>query len=109
MKDMIINNLWIIPNSIQAAEETLLAKAVALNCRRAQLADAEAALALDPERVNGKNAEQRAAQIRQLTAQERADVDAADIEVRQAQIALNLQQNEFKAALALARLVGGDQ
>ncbi len=109
MKTLLIDKLGLLPNGIQAAEETLLSKATALNCARNNLADKEAALALDSEKVNGKNAEQRAAQVRMLTAQERQAVEAADIEIKQAQIALNRQQNEFKAALALARLVGSDE
>lgn len=121
-RDELIQALEASPEEILAAEKELLVAADALRFAETALEDAKVnylngkVLAGDGNwitpaepLINGKNAEQRDAQLKDLTKRPRAAVQAAAADVERRRAALNLAQNRFKALRAIAALLSGEQ
>lgn len=121
-RDELMQALLQAPEQIMAAEKDLLVASDALRFAEAALEDARTnylngkALADDGNwitpaepLINGKNAEQRDAQLKELTKRERAAVQSAATELERRRAALNLAQNRFRALRAIAALLSGEQ
>lgn len=102
-KEGLIEQLLALPEEIMKAEEILIFAQKKLTEAKARLADAEAKLLI--EGIEGKNAEQRAAILRQKTEKERIEVERIEEEVLCRKMNLNRRLNEFSALKAVARLL----
>ncbi len=105
--------LLAIPSEIHRAEANAIDANTSLVIAKDALADREAALLLEVDadgnpRVNGKNAEQRAAQLRQATELERAAALQAEVDRAAANSALTRLRDEFRAYRACALLLSAD-
>ena len=101
----LFGRLLTLPTEIGKSEAELLAREWARQEAAAELQAAEDALLLDAERVNGKNAEQRAAQLRQLTEAERQTALLAERAHQEERARLATLHAEFSAIRAAARLI----
>lgn len=99
----ITQRLLQLPDEIEEAESQVLAAEDERRLAQASLDTIEARVVLDPERVNGKNAEQRQAQVLLLTEEERNLLAAATMRVEEAKVHLRHLQNEFSAVRSLVR------
>ncbi len=104
MKNDVIKRLRELPGEIQAQENALLEAVQYQEAYAESLSNTEAGLLLSGI-IDGKNAEIRAAQMKDKTAEERAKVKEAENLVANARIGLNALLNELKALQAIARLL----
>ncbi len=102
----VLEALRTLPARIYKAECRLFEQSAVRLGRKADLDREEAQLTLDPELVNGKNAEIRAAQIHMATELARRSVEAVRSEEEFRAICLRQVQDEFRAARAMALLLG---
>lgn len=102
-KEWLIEQLLALPEEISMAEESLIFSQVKLTEAKTKLADVEAKFLI--EGIEGKNAEQRAATLRQKTEKERMEVERMEEEVLCRKMNLNRKLNEFSALKAVARLL----
>jgi hypothetical protein len=102
----LIDRLIALPNAIAEAEMALLTLEEQCRIAKEALQQVEDALLLDPERITGKNAEQRAAQLRAETGAERDQVVVAEYEVSKARLQVRFLTNEMWALKDVARLLG---
>jgi hypothetical protein len=93
------------PAQIEEAERNVIAAQEAARKSKEQLEDREAELIVNSELINGKNAEQRAAQVRALTMGLREILARSEARERSAVVALHRLQNEFSAFKSVARLM----
>lgn len=105
----ITNRLLELPALIEAAECDVLTAEERKHQAMEALTRAEDELLIDPEKLTGKNAEIRAAQVRAETRLERDMVRASEYRVGEARIALRRLTNELSALKTLARLVSGNE
>lgn len=121
-RDELTQALLAAPGEIMAAEKELLVASDALRIAETALEDAKVNYLNGKTRaddgnwvtpaeplINGKNAEQRDAQVKDLTRRERGAVQAAAADVERRRAALNLAQNRFKAYRSVAALLAGEQ
>lgn len=106
-REAVIKRLAELPEEIEWREEYVLACIVSLEGAKEKLQDEEAALLLNGK-IDGKNAEQRQAQLREATKELRKLVADQEANVQDARIRLNKVVNEFKALRTMALLLGGD-
>lgn len=109
-KDIVQDRLLGTVRSLEEAEERLLKAQAAYDRAKEALADAEAALLLGrgEVQIDGKNAEVRAAQIREATAAERRAVQEASKELALARAQVEVRRQELSTWRAIARLVAGE-
>lgn len=105
-KQVVINRLTELPGEIEERENDLLDAKEALTNAKEALIDKQNEL-LVTGAIDGKNAEIRFAQMRNLTTQERAQITKAEIEVGLAQVNANRAINQFKAYRAVAKIIHG--
>ena len=103
----IVQELIDIPEEIKKAQEHVLDKSEALERVKAALKDREAELLLNGQ-IDGKNAEQRAAQLRMHTKAEREAMMALEAELNREKVHLDYSYNRLKALRAIARILGGE-
>lgn len=103
-RQMIIDRLTQLPGEIEKAEMDVFDAQLRSTKARDVLANKEAQLYLDGA-IDGKNAEVRAAQLKENTKAEREAIAAADNQVALARINLNRVLNQFKAYRAIAGML----
>ncbi len=103
----IVQELIDIPEEIKEAQEHVLDKSETLERVKAALKDREAELLLNGQ-IDGKNAEQRAAQMREKTKDLLGQVNKLEAELAKAKMELDHACNRFKALRAIARILGGE-
>ena len=103
----IVQELIDIPEEIKKAQEHVLDKSETLERVKAALKDREAELLLNGQ-IDGKNAEQRAAQLRMHTKAEREAIMALEAELNREKVHLDYSYNRLKALRAVARILGGE-
>lgn len=103
----IVQELIDIPEEIKKAQEHVLDKSETLERVKAALKDREAELLLNGQ-IDGKNAEQRAAQLRMHTKAEREAIMALEAELNREKVHLDYSYNRLKALRAIARILGGE-
>lgn len=103
----IVQELIDIPEEIKKAQEHVLDKSETLERVKAALKDREAELLLNGQ-IDGKNAEQRAAQLRMHTKAEREAMMALEVELNREKVHLDYSYNRLKALRAIARILGGE-
>jgi hypothetical protein len=103
----IVQELIDIPEEIKKAQEHVLDKSETLERVKAALKDREAELLLNGT-IDGKNAEQRAAQLRMHTKAEREAMMALEAELNREKVHLDYSYNRLKALRAIARILGGE-
>ena len=121
-REELMAELLAAPEQIMAAEKELLVASDALRWAEAALEDAKVNylngkapaddghwFAPAEPLINGKNAEQRDAQLKELTKRERAAVQAAAADVERRRAALRLAENRFRALRSVAALLAGEQ
>jgi hypothetical protein len=107
--ETVVERLASLPEDLWEAERAVLDAEAARVEAQARLEDVEADLLLDPERINGKNAEQRQAQLRSLTATERAAVEERALEAARLKVSLHQLQAEHAGLRAIARLLAAER
>lgn len=105
-KKMIIDRLFELPGEIAAQEEAVITMQIDLNAAEAVLLQKQDELYVSGS-IDGKNAEIRSAQIRQLTQVEQNQVNYCRNQLVVAKNGLSLLYNEFKALQAIAELLKG--
>ncbi len=103
-KQGIISRLMALPGEIAMQENRIIDRQVLIQVTKTELANVEAEL-LTSGKIDGKNAEQRAAQLKQATIEEREAVAYGETELARERAALNLLQNEFAALKAVAGMM----
>lgn len=103
-KQDIINRLMALPEEIYAAENSLIIVNEKVQEAKNNLATSEAIL-LSSGKIDGKNAELRAAQLKQMTEAERKAVADAENQLPAARALLTKLQNEFTALKAVAGMM----
>jgi len=101
----LIGRLVGLPDHIDAAERAVLHRATQVEAAENRLRDTEAALLLTPDRIVGKNAEVRAAELRAATATERIAVADARDGYEAVRAVLATLQAQLSCDQALSRLV----
>lgn len=107
-KQTVIERLSTIPAEIAQAESKVIEAQRILQQAKDELADKEAALLLgrvEGCNIDGKNAEQRSAQLRQYTETERAAVVQAEEYLTEQKAVLSRLYNELKVLQSIARLL----
>src|SRR5438552_134357 len=105
----LVERLLELPALLEAAErDVLLAEERKLQAAET-LTRAEDELLLDPERLTGKNAEIRAAQVRRETERERDMLRCAELGGAESKVVLRRLTNELSCVKAITRLLSGDQ
>lgn len=104
MKNLCLKMLQTLPRDIKEAENDLVEGITGLQEDKDLLADKEAELLVNGK-IDGKNAEIRAAQMRELTKVERNNVTLSENNVSRIKAKLNAAVNEFKAWRAIAGLL----
>lgn len=104
MKNICLSMLQTLPRDIKEAEHDLVEASMELQDAKDLLADKEAELLVNGK-IDGKNAELRAAQMRELTKKERDSVALFENNVARTKIKLNAAGNEFKAWRSIAGLL----
>ena len=104
-KATIIQRLMELPNEIEAAENEVIEMYEKVSRAKDDLAGKESVLLLSGK-IDGKNAEIRSAQMRELNAAERQAVDDAENALSGARAYLTKLQNTFRALQAIAQLLG---
>jgi hypothetical protein len=102
-----------MPMEIECAETKLNDAKIVLAGQQDDIADFEANLLLavnedGTPKIDGKNAEQRAAQVRTYTAAGRENIRRAENRVMHATRFLNRSRNRFSALKAVAALIAGE-
>lgn len=105
----LVARLLELPQVIEAAEQDVLKAEERRIQAEEGVTRAEDFLLMDPERLPGKNAEVRGAQLRAETATERDMVRACEHRVSEAKIALRRLTNELSALKTISRLLAGEQ
>jgi hypothetical protein len=100
----LVTDLLSLPTEIARAEADLLAAQRALTNAKELLESAEAEAVLS-ERVDGRNAEARAAQVRRITEGPREVVRKQQDRVNRHALALRVLQARFSALRSVARLL----
>lgn len=111
-KHQIIDRLVTLPDLIAQAEVYVIESAEDLQVAKDSLAKMEGDLLLgniSGVLIDGKNAEQRQAQIREHTQDERKDLFEAETALAEARTEYNRLLNELKALQSVARLLGGNE
>lgn len=121
-RDELMQQLLQAPEHIMTAEKELLVASDALRIAETVLEDTRVNYLNGKTRaddgnwitpvepvINGKNAEQREAQLKELTRREQMAVRAAIVDVDRRRAALNLAQNRFRALRSVAALLTGEQ
>lgn len=108
-REAVIELLIALPQEIRVAEEKVLVTQLRLADAKNELAtkETELLLAVDDQGkplIDGKNAEVRAAQIRQLTRSERESIASLERELMCLRLELSHLQTEFSALREIARL-----
>ncbi|MFC4305756.1 hypothetical protein [Cohnella boryungensis] len=103
-KQSIINRLLTLPTEISEAEEVVLQANGRLVVAKESLQAKEDSLLLGNV-IDGKNAEIRAAQIRQYTEHEREALSDAELNLKNAVARLGKVRDEFRALRAVAELM----
>ncbi len=96
-----------LPKLIDIAENDVFAATKALEDAKANLQEQQDGL-LTSGAIDGKNAEIRAAQMREETRVELFAVANAEVGVREETRQLNFLNNELKALRSVAHLLGGE-
>lgn len=104
MKNLCLKMLQTLPRAIGEAENDLVEGITELQEDKDLLADKEADLLVNGK-IDGKNAEIRAAQMRELTKMERNKVSLSENNVSRIKARLNAAGNEFKAWRSIAGLL----
>lgn len=99
--------LLALPAELAAAERKVAEKGQRVRERREDLEQLRGRLLLEPDRITGKNAELREAQLAQETVGHREFLFAAEGLHGEATAALRALQHELSALRAVARLIGG--
>ena len=107
-RDELVRRLLELPAVIGREEVEYISAQQDLRWAREHLANAEAALLLKPEEIDGKNAEQRTAQLRVRTMAERKRLLDAELEEDRYARRLHELQNELASLRAVARLLAAD-
>ena len=102
----IITRLFSLPEEIRTAELDVFSKQLGITSAKDVVSAKEAELYTEGV-IDGKNAEIRTAQLRQLTIKERNDVARAEDSANMARIKLNYLHNEFKTLQTIAYLIEG--
>lgn len=105
LKMAIIDNLQEAPGEIHEAAMAALTAQRQTDSARKRLLEEEAKLL---PTLDGKNAEIRKGQLYELTKGIHEDIAFFEEEYRRSCITLDLRQNEFRAAQAIARLLAGN-
>lgn len=105
-KQSIINRLLALPAEIAAAEEATLQANMKLVTAKEMLQQKEDSLLLG-NAIDGKNAEIRAAQLRQYTEHERESLADAELNLKNAVARLGRARDEFRALQAIVELIKG--
>lgn len=100
----IISRLLQLPGEIAAAESRVHHYAECITAAKNTLKDAEATHLLSGT-VPGKNAEERAAHLRMVTARQRAELDYMEQQEGIAKLALSALQTELSCLRTVARLI----
>ena len=93
-----------LPGAINLAEITIIEAQANVTKAKETLSAKEADLYTE-NKIDGKNAEIRAAQLRQFTTQERNDIAKVENILSLARIQYNLLQNHFSAYRAIAAMM----
>lgn len=108
-KQTIISRLLELPVEIAKAEQAVIEAQITLESAKNILTDAESYLLIGENTpVNGKNAEIRAAQLREYTKAEREAVTLAGDTLAQRSVYLRSLQNELKVLQSVALILGGE-
>ena len=102
----LVERLLALPSQIADAEARVVRTEMTLDGWRHSLQAQEDALLLEGK-IDGKNAEARAAQIRVLTESRRISVSNAEMDLRDDKQQHNALLHEFSALKAAARLLAG--
>ncbi|AJS59236.1 hypothetical protein [Paenibacillus sp. IHBB 10380] len=105
-KQEIVNRLLSLPKEIAVAEESLLQASMQLVSAKEVLQQKEDDLLLG-NMIDGKNAEIRAAQMRQNTLNERENLSGAELNLKNSAARLGRLRDEFRALQAVADLLKG--
>lgn len=103
-RQVVTDRLLELPGEIETAETDVFNAQLIFMEAKDDYAYKEAALYLEGK-IDGKNAEVRAAQLKDFTTLERHAVTTADNQVVLARIKLNRLINEFKAYRAIAGML----
>jgi len=106
-KQGIIQRLMELPGEIEQAENDLIEAQAEVQNAKDDLTNLEGELLLSGA-IDGKNAEQRAVQMRQLTIIERQNLAEAEQSLAGSRAHLNKLQNTFKALRSVVRLISGE-
>ena len=105
-KQAVIYRLTELPGEIEERENDLLDAQEELNRTKEALIDKQNELLVIGV-IDGKNAEIRFAQMRNLTSEERAAITQAETYVAASRINANRAINQFKAYRAVAQIIRG--
>lgn len=111
-RQQVIDRLLALPDEIWGAEQAVMLADLDVREANRELEDEQARLLLgqvDGCVIDGKNAEQRAAQLGQYLTEERNKLDSAKLALDSRRIKLHHLQNEFAALRSVARLMGGGE
>lgn len=103
-RQAIIDRLTELPKEIAKTEHELYTLSLDVKGAKEELMRAENQLYLDGK-IDGKNAEVRAAQLKESTIKERNAIHVAENKVELARIKLNELLNEFRAYRTIARIL----
>ncbi|AJS59885.1 hypothetical protein [Paenibacillus sp. IHBB 10380] len=106
-KQEIVNRLLSLPKEIAVAEESLLQASMQLVSAKEVLQQKEDDLLLG-NKIDGKNAEIRAAQMRQNTVSEREILTDNELNLRNEAARLGKCRDELRALQAVSSLLKGD-
>ena len=104
-KTTIIQRLLELPNEIEAAENEVIEMCEKVSKAKDDLTGKESVLLLSGK-IDGKNAEIRSAQLRELALQERQAVNDAENALSGARAYLTKLQNTFRALQTITQLLG---
>jgi len=112
-KQELIERLSELPAKIEIYEKDVVCSQRTILEAKNQLADKEAELLLAKDEdgkpvINGKNAEIRNAQLRQMTKDIRDKIAKTESSLMWEKAVLNRAINDFKALRTIARLMGGN-
>ncbi|GBG09476.1 hypothetical protein PAT3040_04122 [Paenibacillus agaridevorans] len=105
-KQQIVERLLALPAEIDVAEGSVLEANLQVLGAKGTL-QAKEDMLLFGTAIDGKNAEIRAAQMRQHTQDERGDLEEAELHLKNAVTSLGRLRDEFKALMAVVDLLKG--
>ncbi len=108
-REDVVRRLVELPEAIFQTEQNVLNASLNLDQAKANLEVRKTDLLLGKDeniKIDGKNAETRAAQLNEATKEEQAQVDKAEEELARLRLELNKLNNEFRALQAVAGLLG---